>query len=389
MADRTGQAKARGPGHGRAERQSREPNESEGGEKGSPIAPDSHGFDYATDADKFRARALLQTPAGKGAGLPAEPTVVDLMAAAHLDNLNMDQLNGINIRWNQSKRGIAQALQQVVFSIRDSVLTRNQLSWTPILTDRAAECLIDFCPDLLCRDTLLRITSETSLGPKRVRDRMCLNGNYLDQSSITKRIGSALGKKQQAKALNEEAAAAAAAALYKTNKADYAEYQAFFGNSSSRKSGAVQLGKGKRNVTEDAESSAVESRPSSSGIDGSVVMLNSGTIERITTRSSNNKGKGKAKVTEIIQIDGADDEAVESGSGSEGGVFLGMMERAPGKRKIRPSRMMQLDGAADEEEEEEDEDDEMDVMAGANGKQLDEVSLQSDGELDRLVDDSD
>lgn len=347
-------------------------------------------FGYATEADHHKAMALVKSPAGSALGVSDEFSVEDLMEAANAGGIDINMLNGIMICWRSSKKGLTQALQlqQVVFSVRDSILTRRQLAQTPVLTDRAAQCLIDFCPDTLWRDVLLRITSETSIGPLKVRDRMCQNGNYVDRSSITKRIGAALGKKQSRAKGDKEAAAAA----YMQNKEDYTKYQAFFGNVFAvRKSAAGQLGKGKRNATDDVYMSGAESRSASSGSGGSVVEVKEGGRERMTTRSSSGKGKGKAK---MIQLDGAVDddndfkEAMESrpgSSGSEGGVVVGerwMKTRSLSSTKGKGKAMLDV-------EDDEDEDGEQGVKLGGKPVDQDEVSLQSDGELDCLVNDSD
>ena len=109
----------------------------------------------------------------------------------------IEEVADLMVCWNPGKKAMTQDLEQGSFSIKDSIVTRQQLAMTPILIKRAAECIVDFCPDLLWRGMLLRITSEAGYGNKQVRDRMCLNGNYCDKATITKRIGSALGQKQQ------------------------------------------------------------------------------------------------------------------------------------------------------------------------------------------------
>ena len=92
---------------------------------------------------------------------------------------------------------MTQDLQQVRFSVRDTVVTRQQLAITPILTARAAERIVDFCPNLLWRGTLLRMLSEAGWGNKDVRERFCRNGCYCDKATFTKRVSAALGYKQQ------------------------------------------------------------------------------------------------------------------------------------------------------------------------------------------------
>lgn len=143
-------------------------------------------FCFATDDDQARAEALF-----------GDKTPDAIILAAEKGTVLLDTCKKLMISWNPGKRGYAQDLQQIVFSVKDTVITRQQLARTPILTRRAAECIIDFCPDILWRDILLRIVSEAGYANKHVRDRMCVNGNYCDKATITKRIGSALGQKQQ------------------------------------------------------------------------------------------------------------------------------------------------------------------------------------------------
>ena len=296
------------------------------------------GFCYATEMDSRKARALKNTYPS----LPDTPSVEDLMQAGNGGSIELRYLDVIQICWNPGKKGLTQKLQQVSFSIKDSLVTRKQLSTTAVLTKEAAECVIDFCPDLLWDNVLLRITSETQLRNKEVRDRMCMNGNYLDKATITKRIGSALGQKQ-----NTSPAAESSEEQYMQNVEDYSNYQLFFGKGPCmRKTRLVQSEK-RLAGAEDGDSSAAGSRPGSSGSDGSVMEVKapggSGVMEgvRATSRGSS-KGKGKAKAVDLSQLDGAADEDEE------------MSDVVGGKRKPL---------------------------------ELDEVSLQSDGELDRLADD--
>lgn len=296
------------------------------------------GFCYATEMDSIKARGLKKMCTT----LPDAPTVEDLMRAGSEGKIELKYLDVIQICWNPGKKGHTEKLQQVSFSVKDTLVTRMALSTTAAFTKEAAECIIDFCPDMLFDNMLLRITSETQFRNKEVRDRMCMNGNYLDKATITKRIGSALGQKQVS-----SPAAESSEERYGQNVEDYSNYQEFFGKGPTmRKTRLVQSGK-RRAGAEDGDSSAVESRPGSSGSDGSVVEVKgpgSGGlmegVEKTSRRSS--KGKGKAKAVDHSQLDGA---AVE--------------------------------------------DDEMSEVVGGKRKpvELDEVSLQSDGELDRLADD--
>lgn len=149
-----------------------------------------------------------------------------LIEAGETEKLPLDKLSLIKICWSPGKKGNSQDLEQAVFSVRDTVMTRKMLATTPILTRRAAECIIDFCPDLLWRDILLRILSEASYSNKEIRDRFCLNGSWSDRATIAKRLGAALGKDTNPPRGNGKEAALD---WCETNRDDFDNYQAFFG----------------------------------------------------------------------------------------------------------------------------------------------------------------
>jgi hypothetical protein len=111
---------------------------------------------YATAPDAKRAADL-----GYG-------NLDDLITAAEEGAVDLDVAFTFKITWNPGTKVMAADLRQAVFSVRDTVLTRRQLHSKPILTRRAAECIIDFCPDMLWRSMLLRVTSEAGLGNKDV-----------------------------------------------------------------------------------------------------------------------------------------------------------------------------------------------------------------------------
>lgn len=298
------------------------------------------GFSYAAEIDSHKARALKVQQ--QYTWLPDSPTVEDLLRGGIDGSIELKFLDIIHICWNPGKKGHTENLQQVKFTVKDTLVTRKQLSEIPVLTKEAAECIIDFCPDLLFDNMLLRITSETQLRNKEVRDRLCMNGNYLDKATITKRIGSALGQKQVA-----SPRAGASEETYKQNVDDYSDYQNFFGKGPSMRKTRLDQSNKKLAGAHDGDSSAVESRPGSSGSDGSVMEVKGSSgggamkgLEKTSRRLS--KGKGKAKAVDIPQLDGAADEDER------------MSDTVGGKRKPL---------------------------------ELDEVSLQSDGELDRLADD--
>jgi hypothetical protein len=118
----------------------------------------SGNFMYATSRDSKRAADL-------GYGHPD-----DFISAVEADLVNLNDAFSVKITWNPGTKAMTADLRQAVFSVRDTVLTRRQLQSQPILTRRAAECIIDFCPDMLWRSMLLRVTSEAGLGNKDVSD---------------------------------------------------------------------------------------------------------------------------------------------------------------------------------------------------------------------------
>lgn len=149
---------------------------------GDPYHSGNYSFATAEDAQKA---AQIQ------ANNPDE-----LIAAAEGGSIDWSVCRGIMICWNPGKKGTAENLIQASFRVYDTLVTRRQLHAAKVLTRRAAECIIDFCPDMLWRETLLRIVAEGGMGNKDVRDRFCFNGCYADKATITKRIAAALGQKQ-------------------------------------------------------------------------------------------------------------------------------------------------------------------------------------------------
>jgi hypothetical protein len=125
-------------------------------------------------------------------------TPEELIQAGRSGQIELGALADITICWSPGKKGNQKGLKQAPFSVKDSVVTRNQLSNTPFLNRRAAECIIDFCPDLLWREILLRILSEGSYTNKDVRDRYCLNGCFSDRATVAKRLSAAMGKESNA-----------------------------------------------------------------------------------------------------------------------------------------------------------------------------------------------
>ncbi|KAF2228229.1 hypothetical protein BDZ85DRAFT_255624 [Elsinoe ampelina] len=77
-------------------------------------------------------------------------------------------------------------------SIMDIARTRLQLFHIRVITKRAAECMIDFCPDLLLGFRLMQVVSETDFGNTGIQFRLGYNGSMLSDSTLTKRISSAV-----------------------------------------------------------------------------------------------------------------------------------------------------------------------------------------------------
>ena len=153
-------------------------------------------------------------------------TVDELIDAGVNETKSLDELSRIKICWSPGKKGNSQELEQAKFSVKDTVITRKMLDETPILSHRAGECVIDFCPDLLWRDILLRILSEAGFSNKDIRDRFCLNGSFSDRATVAKRLSAALGKDT-----NPPRGEGKKAALdwCETNRDDFDNYQAYFG----------------------------------------------------------------------------------------------------------------------------------------------------------------
>lgn len=206
-----------GDGDGKKEKKKREGRKGESG--GDPYH--SGAFAFASSDDEEYALGL-------GYKTPDEA-----LEASASGKLEADKQAKIKICWNPGKKGTTENLEQAKFTIRDTIATRKQLETTPILTKRAAECIVDFCPDMLWRGMLLRITSEAGYGNKDVRDRFCYNGCYCDKATITKRISAALGQKQ----IQPKSRGYLAGELewYDENVKDFSKYIDYFGKRSTHR----------------------------------------------------------------------------------------------------------------------------------------------------------
>jgi hypothetical protein len=211
----------------------------------------SGNFAFATDEDTKLAVSM---------GMHSPDMLIE---AGETEKLPLDKLSLIKICWSPGKKGNSQELEQAVFSVKDTVITRKMLVESPVITHRAAECIIDFCPDLLWRDILLRILSEASYSNKDIRERSCLNGCWSDRATIAKRLGAALGKDTNPPRGNGKEAALD---WCETNRDDFDNYQAFFGKRPPARRTAQ--GRKKRLGNVKAEDSEGDNSPSKNGEDG-------------------------------------------------------------------------------------------------------------------------
>ena len=252
----------------------------------------------------------------KVAALGGDKSPTDIMEGVEEGKLILDEVADIMICWNPGKKAITQDLEQARFSIKDTLLTRQQLAQTPVLLKRAAECIVDFCPDMLWRGMLLRIASEAGYGNKQVRDRMCLNGNYCDKATITKRIGSALGQKQQAPAKRKgktiELALSPAQGeekvkgytrgeeeYYNENVEDFGNYVSFFGHRASHRS-QLQL-----------------NQTSSRGAKRKAIVLDAGGVKPAASSSRRNKVKETMETPETMEVSDEAETSAGEGESSE------------------------------------------------------------------------
>lgn len=197
----------------------------------------------------------VQEQKGKEMGFETPDQAIE---AGENGDISLEQMGGLRIHWNPGKKGITEGLEQATFTVKDNVLTRKQLETTPILTRRAAECIIDYCPDMLWRGMLLRIASEAGYGNKDVRDRFCNNGCYCDKATITKRISAALGQKQiQPKAKGYQPGEFE---WYDENVRDFTHYIEYFGaRTSHRNMLKIQMAGDKRRALERQKNQTGES----------------------------------------------------------------------------------------------------------------------------------
>lgn len=198
--------------------------------------------------------------------------VSDLIDAGVRSNVPMDLCDQIFIIWAPSKKANYQNLDQARFTVKDSVMTRKQFHNAPILTPNAARSIVDFCPDLLWRDTLLRLVSEAGFGNKEIRDRYCHNGCLCDKATITKRISAALGQKQ--KQGKTGGYGPGEEEWYNQNSKEYRQYTAYFAHSGDRRHGFRMVNTGVKRKS-DAISDA-SSEPATPATPATLAIRNEG-----------------------------------------------------------------------------------------------------------------
>lgn len=168
-------------------------------------ASDKDYYSFVSQEDKQRALAL-------GCNTPEEVVAIwdrqrdpalqldsdfKLVAKWGKDLLMPKHVAMIKICWSPGKGGRTASLEQAVFTIKDHIYTWSQIKQRPILLEQAAVRILDFCPDKVNKEILLRISAEGGLSNTAIRNRLCENGCYVDKATITKRIGATMGQKQQ------------------------------------------------------------------------------------------------------------------------------------------------------------------------------------------------
>lgn len=270
--------------------------------------PGTGGDPYHTGNYSFATPIDLQ----KGLALHCS-TPDEIVVRAEEGKIDWALCKDIKICWNPGKRGETQKLEQAVFRIYDSLITRQQLTQRPVLTKRAAECIVDFCPDLLWREMLLRMCSEAGFGNKDVRHRFCINGCHADKATFTKRIAAALGQKQTGPSIRARSSGEGSAAKkgqkmrsaedrwYDENSEDFENYIQFFGKRTSHRGlPRTHHGRKRRFDSEGLEDGSMSVKRSKSVASGTV-----------TDASSPAKSDGTGLEVEADADAGAEEKAEE------------------------------------------------------------------------------
>ena len=221
-------------------------------------------FAFATKTDEKDAIAIC-------AAHSLQASIETILQAAEDGQIPLASCGHIKIRLNPAKNGGIENLDQIQFTIRDSVLTRQRVTSTPILTGAAAMGIIDYCPDLLYRNTLLRITAEAGWCCSDIRTRVALNGMYLNKAAIYSRTAAALSKisvKYRPSGKNESPQpefndSAAIEAKIEAVRGDFHDYKRFF--CTNPQDGAAQEPPNPPKTVEDKDASNnLQSKPGNS-----------------------------------------------------------------------------------------------------------------------------
>ena len=122
-------------------------------------------------------------------------------------------------------RPLINDLEIAPISVLDIARTRLQLEHLRVFPEPAGWRMIDFCPDMLHEYNLLKVVGETSSSNGMIRERLSSNGFPCSDSTITKRVTSAVEKKKDSKAgsvandMDKE--------WRKLNRADHNKYKSF------------------------------------------------------------------------------------------------------------------------------------------------------------------
>lgn len=294
-------------------RQSRkkQPAESKEGDSSTGDPYHSGHFAWATDEAREKASKLELSS--------EEKTPMEFIDAAEAGDIPLESCADLMVSWNPGKKGSTHKLEQARFSVKDVVVTLRQIDQREALTEIAGQRIVDFCPHLLWREYLLRISSEAGLGNKDIRDRMSCNGNHADKATITKRIGAALGQKQQqaptrmkkgkpqtaaetAKAKARRDAREEDEAYYIGNAEDFDNYTLFFGKRTSHRTQAKTTRKGQMPSSDSVSVDAAE-RSGAEGVAG--------------PSKKRKKREETTESPEAMELDGSDEEESGATTGAE------------------------------------------------------------------------
>ncbi|KAF4550209.1 Hypothetical protein D9617_18g034000 [Elsinoe fawcettii] len=238
---------------------------------------------------------------------------IEAAVEAAMRNPFDDDLKTIEVTYDPGD-SILKDLDLPRISIVDIARTRLQMLHIPIITIRAAECIIDFCPDLLIGFRLMQVLSESSFSNNTIQLRLGYNGSMLSDSTLAKRITTAIATEH-----NKTRAAAAHKKdndYHKEHRKNYIKYKTWRTwkreNSNPRPStfNLVEAARKYANGQEDRDAIAKQLKSSSKRkSDGSM------------TTSSNNSSRAGSKRSSFV---GAAQENVKAPSQTEAAVTLGL-----------------------------------------------------------------